>query len=117
MSDDDGMPPMPPIPPMILEGLFGIKSEETKEKENMNKEANDLRMRTFVENLDEDQVETLRWLINMFAAEGQHNYLTCSFYGILTADLWRRRPIVPENASPTGGSGEDASSAGGQPTP
>src|ERR1043166_10150434 len=103
MSDDehDGMPdgfavPLPPVPSALLEGIFGIKSKETQEKEAMTKEANDLRVRTFVEGLDDDQAETLEWLMGSFASEGQHNYYTAMFLGMLKADHWRRHPISAE---------------------
>jgi len=102
MSDDDDGPGgfTMPLPTELLEGLFGIKTEETKEKEEMTQEANDLRVRAFVEGLDDDQAETLLWLVSTFAREGQHNYITTLFVGILKADRWRRNPIsAPEEQS------------------
>ena len=96
-NNNDGILGLP-IPPGVLEGLFGVKSQDAKDKEEMGKAANELRMRTFIESLSDDQLDTLKWLTNTFAGEGQHNYLTCTFYGMLCADVWRRQPITPEGA-------------------
>ena len=98
MSDHDNGPDgfAVPVPAGIIENLFGFKTKETQEKEAMTQEANDLRVRTFIEGLTDDQAETLSWLVESFAREGQHNYQTIMFGGILKADHWRRHPIVAE---------------------
>lgn len=62
----------------------------------MHGEANELRIRNFIEGLGDDQVETLRSLVHMLAAEGTANYTTFYIEGILTADLWRRKPITAD---------------------
>lgn len=109
MSDDDGYdedddetgaapPPVAGImgmsvPPELLEMIRGAASPEHREKQSMQREADQIRVQRFIENLETEQLQTLLWLMETLSAEGQHNYTTFLIRGMLLATAWARTPL------------------------
>lgn len=83
------------VPLGLLQALQAATggSPEQREKQLMEREADQLRMRLFVEALGDEQLTTLLWLTEILSQEGQHNYTTFLLRGVLLATAWQRNPI------------------------
>lgn len=81
----------------------------SKEEAEMQAAASDARLRGWVQNMSDGDLEDALWIVGALSSEGKGNYRTFLILGALMAERWHRHPLVPEDAARFGGEdvGED----------